>query len=143
MASLQRSDSVLVADDDVLLRRLVKECLRSCGCDVRTCADGDDMLRAYEPGRHTLLILDVMMPRKTGIEALREIRARGDRVPAVVMTSLPEEEIRPSLPEIGKVALLPKPFGPQELREAIDHVLATCCGDMESESGNAAGASGA
>lgn len=67
---------VLVADDDADIKDLVAFKLENAGYSVLSVADGDDALRQVREQRPQLAVLDVMMPGLSGLDVLREIRAR-------------------------------------------------------------------
>lgn len=82
---------VLVADDSETILLLMRTRLELAGYEVMTAADGQEVvehLHASEPGRLPhLLLLDAMMPRKSGIDALRELRAEGLETPALIVSA--------------------------------------------------------
>jgi CheY-like chemotaxis protein len=81
---------VLVADDSETILLLLQTRLEMEGYEVETAIDGQEVVDAVrgaggEP--HSLLLLDAMMPRKSGIEALRELRAAGVQTPALIISA--------------------------------------------------------
>ncbi len=81
---------VLVADDSETILLLMRTRLELAGYEVETAADGQEVtdLLAAEPGQMPdLLLLDAMMPRKSGIDALRELRAAGVDTPALIVSA--------------------------------------------------------
>ena len=72
--STVRRTEILLAEDDPDVRKWVAIALSSEGYEVRTAADGVEALKAVRAKRPHVLVLDVMMPRKDGIETLRELR---------------------------------------------------------------------
>jgi DNA-binding response OmpR family regulator len=80
---------VLVADDSETILLLLRTRLELAGYEVQTAADGQEVTElmgaAGEPP--DLLLLDAMMPRKSGIDALRELRAAGVRTPALIVSA--------------------------------------------------------
>jgi two-component system, OmpR family, response regulator MprA len=82
---------VLVADDSETILLLLETRLRMAGYDVDTAADGQQVLDALagspENGSPHLVVLDAMMPRKSGLEVLREIRGAGDRTPVLMVSA--------------------------------------------------------
>lgn len=82
---------VLIADDSETILRLLRTRLEMAGHQVETAADGEEVLRALDresPDRlPDVLLLDAMMPRKSGIDALRELRARGIDTPALIVSA--------------------------------------------------------
>jgi DNA-binding response OmpR family regulator len=81
---------VLVADDSETILLLMRTRLELAGYDVETAADGQEVTERVDPdseGGPDLLLLDAMMPRKSGIDALRELRAAGVETPALIVSA--------------------------------------------------------
>ncbi len=82
---------VLVADDSETILLLIRTRLEMAGHQVQTAADGQEVTEAFHregPDRQPeLLLLDAMMPRKSGIDALRELRAEGVDTPALIVSA--------------------------------------------------------
>ncbi len=113
---------ILLVDDDEKLRRLLKEYLEGYEFQVFTLADGEAVLNSIRKESPELVILDVMLPKKDGLEALKEIRAVS-RVPVIMLTAKGEEADRVVGLELGADDYLPKPFSPRELLARIKAVL--------------------
>lgn len=80
--------TILVADDSETILLLMRTRLEMAGYTVETAADGQEVLdRVADGGHPELLLLDAMMPRKSGIDALRELRAAGNEVPALIVSA--------------------------------------------------------
>jgi two-component system, OmpR family, response regulator len=83
--------TVLVADDSETILLLMRKRLELAGYEVETAADGQevaDRVNGAKPGSEPdLLLLDAMMPRKSGIDALRELRAAGVDTPALIVSA--------------------------------------------------------
>lgn len=111
---------VLVADDDASIRACLAAMLSADGCEVDLCEDGAAALEAARSEAHALLVLDVLMPRLTGLEVLREVRAGGSRVPVVLISgTLWDGVVRAASALSGPTVCLAKPFGPIEFRRAL------------------------
>jgi CheY-like chemotaxis protein len=79
---------LLVADDSETILLLMRTRLEMAGHTVATAADGQEVLDHISDGVHPdLLLLDAMMPRKSGIDALRELRGAGWEVPALIVSA--------------------------------------------------------
>lgn len=83
---------ILLAEDDTTLRNALTLALKSEGYEVRACKDGAEALSAYAERRPDLVILDVMMPKKSGYDVCTEIRRNDDLVPVVFLTAKASEE---------------------------------------------------
>jgi DNA-binding response OmpR family regulator len=81
---------VLVADDSETILLLMRTRLELAGYEVETAADGQEVTERVDPDSQDgpdVLLLDAMMPRKSGIEALRELRAAGVETPALIVSA--------------------------------------------------------
>jgi len=114
--------SVLVVDDDVLVRDVVGRYLSRAGYHVTLVGDGHKALRAAESNQPDLVVLDLMLPNLSGLEVCRRLRAAGP-VPVVMLTALGEEEDRILGLETGADDYITKPFSPRELVLRVSSVL--------------------
>ena len=116
--------TILIADDEARIRRLVSDFLKRDGHTIVEAADGKEALNILENRRPGLdmAILDVMMPGMDGFEVLREIR-RTSHVPVLMLTARGEAEDRIEGLEIGADDYLPKPFLPKELLLRVGAIL--------------------
>ena len=105
---------VLIADDDVELTEMLAEYLNDAGVATHSVHRGDDALRTAASGNYALLILDVMLPGKTGFEVLGELRETS-RLPVIMLTAKGDASDRIIGLEMGADDYLPKPFDPREL----------------------------
>jgi two-component system phosphate regulon response regulator OmpR len=113
---------VLLVDDDEKLRRLIKEYLEGYEFQVLTLADGEAVMKSIRKESPEIVILDIMLPKKDGLEVLKEIRAASN-VPVIMLTAKGEEADRVVGLELGADDYLPKPFSPRELLARIKAVL--------------------
>lgn len=105
---------VLVVDDDTALSEMIGIVLRSEGFDPAFCADGDSALAAFHAHQPDLVLLDLMLPGKDGIEVAREIRAESG-VPIIMLTAKSDTVDVVLGLESGADDYVPKPFKPKEL----------------------------
>ncbi len=116
---------ILVAEDDADIRETLKDLLEGEGYDVETAPDGVAAIAAWKGAEKPfdLVMLDVMMPGKSGYDVCREIRAAGSAV-AVLMLSAKGEEIDKVVGlELGADDYVTKPFGVRELLARISAAL--------------------
>ncbi|WP_261565437.1 response regulator transcription factor [Frankia gtarii] len=106
---------VLVVDDDAAVRESLERSLRFEGYEVRTAVDGADALDAVGRDQPDIVVLDVMMPRIDGLETCRQLRARGDDVPVLMLTARDGLADRVSGLDVGADDYLVKPFALEEL----------------------------
>ncbi len=113
---------VLIIDDDEKLCKLLKEYLEGNGFKVLTLADGSDVEKALQKESPEMVILDIMLPGKDGLEVLKEIRT-GHTVPVIMLTAKGDQTDRIVGLELGADDYLPKPFNPRELLARMKAVL--------------------
>ena len=117
-------ERLLLIDDDTELSELIVELLEEEGFRVETCHNGLRGLERARSGDHALIILDVMLPGKNGLEVLGSLRAEGARTPVLMLTARGDEaKARIQGLELGADDYLPKPFHPRELVARIRAVL--------------------
>jgi two-component system, OmpR family, response regulator len=116
------SAQVLLADDDVELAGMLKEYLEREGFGVATVHDGEAAARLALSGGYQIVVLDVMMPKVDGIEALRQIR-QTSRVPVVMLTARGDDIDRIVGLELGADDYVPKPCTPRELVARLRAIL--------------------
>jgi CheY-like chemotaxis protein len=111
---------VVAADDSRLIRRLVEATLAD-DCDVLLAADGEEAWRLIQRHRPDVVVLDIAMPRRDGLNVARLLRAHPDLAGTPVLfmtTSTSRSDVRAAI-AVGAVAYLTKPFSQQELRERV------------------------
>ena len=115
---------VLVVDDEPMVREVVGRYLAREGFTVAEAADGPAAIEAVDSFRPDLVVLDVMLPGKSGFDVLRTIRLRGDAAPPVILlTARVEETDRVLGLELGADDYVVKPFSPRELVARVRTVL--------------------
>ena len=115
---------VLIADDDAVVRDVVRRYLERDGHEVRVVGDGNEALRVLGSERIDVAVLDVMMPGPNGLSLCRTLRQGGDfTVPVILLTALNEEDDRIAGLEAGADDYLTKPFSPRELALRVRSVL--------------------
>lgn len=114
---------ILVVDDDLELLGLVAYALRQAGYLVLEAPDALAGLRTFEEERPDLVILDVNLPKTSGLEMLRRIRAEGDRTPIMMLTVRSTEEDQVEALDVGADDYLTKPFSPRTLLARVRALL--------------------
>ena len=113
---------ILVVDDDKGIRELVKEYLDQNNFITSTAKDSEDAAKKIKLIKFDLIILDVMMPGKSGLEFLIENKKKLD-TPIILLTAKGEPTDRIEGLETGADDYLPKPFEPKELILRIKNIL--------------------
>jgi DNA-binding response OmpR family regulator len=116
---------VLVADDDEDIRDLVAFRLDRAGYEVLRAGDGQQALDLAREHHPDLAVLDVMMPKLTGYDVTRELRANQEtsRIPVILLTARVQEADVARGFEAGADDYVKKPFSPQELKARVQAVL--------------------
>ncbi|HEX5994980.1 MAG TPA: response regulator transcription factor [Jiangellales bacterium] len=114
---------VLIVEDDAAVSAVVAAYVRDSGFEARVAADGLAAERAWREWRPDVVVLDLMLPGRPGLDVLRRLRADGDRTLVVVLSARGEEEDRVVGLEVGADDYLVKPFSPRELMLRIAGLL--------------------
>jgi two-component system response regulator MtrA len=122
---------ILVVDDDTALAEMIGIVLRSEGFEPSFCADGSEALRAFHGAKPDLVLLDLMLPGKDGIEVCAEIRAESG-VPIIMLTAKSDTSDVVRGLESGADDYVVKPFNPKELVARIrTRLRPSTAGDSE------------
>lgn len=114
---------VLVAEAHDHVGRLIRDTLLLAGFSVELFRDGAEALKKYRPGTYCLMILDRLMPGKSGMEFLGMLRDRGDRVPILLLAGRSGRADRlDAQAYLYRFEVLWKPFGVSELRAAVNRL---------------------
>jgi two-component system, OmpR family, phosphate regulon response regulator OmpR len=122
-AMQSQRQKILVVDDDLRLRDLLKRYLGEQGFAVDTVPDTAAMDRQMQRVRYDLLVLDLMLPGEDGLAACRRLRAAHERVAVIMLTAKGDDVDRIVGLEMGADDYLAKPFNPRELVARIHAVL--------------------
>lgn len=114
--------NVLLVDDDTELCSMQKEYLSAEGFTVSAVHDGESGVAEALSGKYAIIVLDVMMPRLGGVDALRRIRAQS-RIPVIMLTARGDDIDRVLGLELGADDYVPKPCTPRELVARIRAIL--------------------
>lgn len=118
---------VLVIDDDPQIRRLLDRILSAEGHNVLLAPEGNRGLELVRTQPVDLVICDLVMPEKEGVETIREIRAHAPRLPIIAISggsAYGNYSYLPLAQRLGATRSLQKPFLPAELAEVVREVLA-------------------
>lgn len=110
---------LLLAEDEKSLSRALVKILEHGNYSVDAVYDGEEALDYLEADNYDGVILDIMMPKKDGLTVLKEIRAKGNLVPVLLLTAKSEIEDKVAGLDMGANDYLTKPFAPPELLARI------------------------
>ena len=114
--------TILIVDDEPIVRDVVARYLERDGYDIVEAADGDDARARIEASSPSLVVLDVMLPGTDGLTLCRWIRERGD-IPVIMLTARGDEADRIVALDLGADDYVTKPFSPRELAARVRSVL--------------------
>jgi DNA-binding response OmpR family regulator len=117
---------ILVVDDDILVLDALRELLIADGYEVLTATRGHEALEIMEREHVDLVVLDVVMPKMTGFDVCRQIRARHDEkrgVKIIMLTAKTDPRDQELGEEAGSDLYLTKPIDPRKLKELIHSTL--------------------
>jgi DNA-binding response OmpR family regulator len=114
---------ILVVEDDLSIRRGMADALRYAEYEVREAGDGVTACELTAAGGLDLVLLDLVLPRRDGLEVLRRIRREDPALPVIVVTARGAEEERVRGLELGADDYVVKPFSARELLARVEAVL--------------------
>jgi len=116
---------ILVVDDERLLNEMLQECLRAAGYEVDGAFDGVEGIGQLRYKKYHLLMLDIRMPRKDGLEVLKFVRDEYPELPVIIVTGLASmEEIKATIKN-GAFACIKKPFQLEKVLLKVSEALAS------------------
>ncbi|MBL8922237.1 MAG: response regulator [Myxococcaceae bacterium] len=114
---------VLIVDDDRLLRAMLKDALADVPCAVREADSGDAALAAIDQKVPAVLLLDLVMPGKSGLDLLKTLQGRKLAMRVVVVSSLDTESLVQQALKDGAHGFLSKPFHPLDVQNVVRAAL--------------------
>jgi DNA-binding response OmpR family regulator len=122
----QQKKRILVADDDPSIRSTLGRMLTIAGYEVMLATDGSEATSLWRERGADLVILDLFMPRKDGVETIVELREHSRSVPIIVMSGggvTKSLDLLPDAKVLGATVTIEKPFQPAEMMKLVDTVL--------------------
>jgi CheY-like chemotaxis protein len=116
---------ILIVDDESHMRRLLQFTLAKTGARLLLAANGEEALQLAAKERLNLVVVDFVMPGLDGFATLRELRTdpRHAQLPAIMLTSRGQTELREVAQGVGVDVFLTKPFSPLELSQHVQRLL--------------------
>ena len=114
---------VLVVDDDREICDYMETFLNKDGLEVKTLSDPEEVAEEVKNGGYHMVVLDLMMPKMDGVEALQRIRKVDSDIAVVIFTGYPSLETAVQSMKLDAVDYLKKPFDPDEFREVVGRVM--------------------
>jgi response regulator RpfG family c-di-GMP phosphodiesterase len=113
---------VLIVDDDPGIRETISQIIEELGYDPDTAADGLDALAMLDTGSYLCVFTDIMMPKMTGIELIKKIKARDVSLPIIVITGYASMEIAIDAMKCGASDFISKPFKVSQIQLLLSKV---------------------
>ena len=114
---------ILVVDDEGIVLDSCQRVLKEDGLEVLLVTSADKAIAAIEDEEPSVLLMDVKMPVRDGMDLMREVKERWPDVPIIVMSGYHTTETIEEADKMGAVAFINKPFTPDELLETIRQVI--------------------
>ena len=114
---------ILIVDDEPIVRESIRDWLVDDGYQVVTAESAEEALELLQKQEFSILVLDIRLPGKTGIQILKEIKALKPQIKSIVITAYPSAELAVEAMKLGAVDYLIKPVAPDELEKLIRETL--------------------
>jgi CheY-like chemotaxis protein len=115
---------ILVVDDEAIVRDSISDWLKDVGYDVQTAESGEQALEMVRRQDFSVIVLDVRLPGKSGLEVLREAKAIKPQIKSIMITAYPSAAGEAEAKKQGALDYLTKPIFPAELEKLIRETLA-------------------
>ena len=111
---------ILLVEDEKEICRVYEEILNGCGYTVRSCYDGDTGTKHALEGDYDILLLDIMLPNKDGLEILEDVHASGLTKKVVILSNIEKDDVLKKATSMGALRYVIKSeVNPNELVEII------------------------
>jgi DNA-binding response OmpR family regulator len=123
---------VLLVDDEPVIIKVIGKGLQAAGYEVLTSMDGEDAMTKAQLGNPDVIILDLMLPKKSGFEVCAALKKdpRFQRIPIIIFTGKGQEMDEKLCRELGANAYITKPHASKELIEQIEALLTNVLPDQ-------------
>lgn len=126
-AAMTPPRQILIIDDDEQLREMLRRMLEYAGYEVIEACDGDEAMKVLRHHEVDLVITDILMPNREGLETIMELRRGRPQVPIIAISGGgwgPTSNYLVTANKLGAAKTLAKPFTRQEILDAVSEVLA-------------------
>ena len=114
---------VLIVDDEPIVRESIRDWLKDAGYQVATADSGEEALEMIETRDFSIMVLDIRLPGKTGINVLKEVKAQRPWIKSIIITAYPSAETADEATKLGAVDYLIKPVAPDDLERLVQETL--------------------
>ncbi len=120
---MESAGKIIVVDDEARICHAVKKILRKNDYEVISANSADEALEKMAKDSFSLLISDIVMPGKNGLELLKMVKSNWPLTKAVMMTAYASTDTAVKAIRLGALDYVPKPFSPDELRDTVQKAL--------------------
>ena len=120
---MSHKPSVLIVDDEEVVRRAHRRSLEPFDCQMRSAADGKAAILAMEEQPSDLILLDIRMPGLDGMDVLKTIKARWPDCEVVIITGYPDIDAAKEAVRLGAYDYIAKPVGPEDVVKAANDAM--------------------
>jgi len=124
---------LLIVEDETIMRESLRDWLRGEGYEVETAEEGEEALQRIGTREFGVVILDLRLPGRNGLEVLREATAQNPKLKGIIITAYPSVETAVEAMKMGAVDYMVKPFTPDALEKAIQEVLGPVQAEIKPE----------
>jgi DNA-binding response OmpR family regulator len=131
---MERGKKILLIDDDAEIRLTLRLVLERAGYQVTVAPDGKEGLRRYHEEKVDLVITDIFMPEKEGLETIMEIRRESPATPIIAISGgwrIGSDEVLRIAERLGAIRTLSKPFSMEDLTSAMGELLSEAAEERE------------
>jgi two-component system chemotaxis response regulator CheY len=115
---------VLIVEDNKLTCTMLRDALAGLSCNVTDVHDGDEALARLETNPPAVMLLDLVLPKRSGSEVLKLMKERRMKTRVLIITSMDTRSMADQALDDGAHGFLSKPFHPLEVRSAVEGALA-------------------
>lgn len=115
--------TILIVDDNQFVRQRLSKLLSGSGYTIVEAEDGEKAVRTYSAHRPDVVLMDIVMPQKDGLQALAEIRQFDPMARVIVLTALNQQAVAVQAVQLGARDFLTKPIVPDRLITALERAL--------------------
>ena len=118
-----QENSVLIVDDEPIVRESIRDWLKDAGYQVATAETGEEALEMVEKQDFSVMVLDLRLPGKTGITVLKEVKTQRPWIKSIIITAYPSAETTAEATKLGAIDYLIKPVAPDDLERLVRETL--------------------
>jgi len=115
---------IMIVDDSLILRSTIRTVLERAGFTIAAEAgNAEETLTMFDKSHPDLVLLDILLPGESGLDILRQIKAKNKDVKVLIVTAVNQDTVNEEAKKLGADNILYKPFDPAELTTAINSVM--------------------